>query len=90
MINKKLKRNFLKNNFLSKWIIPNYRSYKKIKYKIKNDYLKSVINDENMCFVYTFSKFLKISEKSFVHSMSSFQGLPHRFEIFLKKIIQRL
>ena len=38
-----------------------------------------------MSFVYAFSKILKIREKSFIHSMNSFQGLPHRFEFFLKK-----
>ena len=30
-------------------------------------------------------KLLKINEKSFIKSMSSFLGLPHRYEIFLKK-----
>ena len=59
--------------------------YKKIRNKINNDYLKSNINDENMNFVYTLSKFLKISDKSFITSMNSFVGLPHRYEIFLKK-----
>ena len=28
---------------------------------------------------------LKISEKSFLRSLKSFKGLPHRYEIFLKK-----
>ena len=43
-----------------------------------------------MSFVYTFSKLLKIKEKSFIKSMKSFKGLPHRFEIFLKKKILHL
>ena len=38
-----------------------------------------------MSFVYAFSKLLKIKEKSFINSMKSFQGLSHRFEIFLRK-----
>ena len=38
-----------------------------------------------MSFIYAFSKLLKIQEKSFIKSMKSFQGLPHRFEIFFKK-----
>ena len=59
--------------------------YKKIKLKIKNNYLASDINDENMSFIYTFAKLLKIKEKSFIRSMRTFKGLPHRFEIFLKK-----
>ena len=65
--------------------MPKKKSYKKIKYKINNFYLNLKINDENMSFVYTFSKLLKIKEKSFISSMNSFKGLPHRFEIFLKK-----
>ena len=40
-----------------------------------------------MNFVYTLSKLLKISDKSFVNSMNTFVGLPHRYEIFLKKKI---
>ena len=38
-----------------------------------------------MIFVYTLSKLLKISNKSFFKTMKSFKGLSHRFEIFLKK-----
>ena len=61
-------------------------NYKKIKSEIKNnDYVVSDINDENMSFVYAFSKILKIRKKSFIHAMKSFKGLPHRFEIFLKR-----
>ena len=66
-------------------LIPKIKYYKSIKNKIKNDYLTSNINEENMSFVYTLSTLLKISEKSFLNSMRSFKGLPHRFEIFLKK-----
>ena len=62
-------------------------SYKKIKHKINNNYLNLDINNENMSFVYTFSKLLRIKEKSFISSMNSFKGLPHRFEIFLKKMM---
>ena len=38
-----------------------------------------------MNFVYALAKLLKINKKSFIKSMSSFLGLPHRYEIFLKK-----
>ena len=38
-----------------------------------------------MSFVFALSKLLKIEEKSFLNSMKSFKGLPHRFEVFLKK-----
>ena len=38
-----------------------------------------------MSFVYKLAKLLKISEKSFLKSLNSFSGLPHRYEIFLKR-----
>ncbi len=85
IIGKKLKKNFIIKNFSSKLIISKTKEYKKIKYKIKNDYLKLNSNDENMSFVFTFAKLLKIKEKNFVTAMKSFKGLSHRFEIFLKK-----
>ena len=85
IINKKFKNIFKKRNFKSKLIISNNKDYEKIKSKIKNSYLNSKINDENMSFIYTFSKLLKINKISFIKSMESFKGLPHRFEIFLKK-----
>ena len=65
----------------------NIGNKKKIKFKIQNDYLTSKINDENMSFIYTFSKILKISDNSFINAIKSFDGLPHRFEIFIKKKI---
>ena len=80
-----MKRQYLSNKFIGKLIIPKIKDYKNIKSKIKNNYLTSNINEENMSFVYTFSKLLKIKEKSFFMSMKSFKGLSHRFEIFLKK-----
>ena len=43
------------------------------------------MNDENMSFVYTFAKLLKINDISFINSMKSFKGIPHRYEIFFKK-----
>ena len=84
-INKNLKKAFKKKNFKSKLIIPKLRDYKKIKYKIKNSYLASNINDENVSFVFELSKLINISQKSFVKSIQSFKGLEHRFEIFMKK-----
>ncbi len=85
ILNEQLKKIFIKKNFSSKLIIPEKNKYKKIRHKIKNDYLISKINDENMHFVYTFARLLKIKENSFISSMRSFKGLPHRFEIFYKK-----
>jgi len=85
VINKNLKKKFIKKKFLGKLLFPKIKDYRKIKKKIKNDYLTSDINEENMSFVYTLSKLLKISERSFFKAMKSFKGLSHRFEIFLKR-----
>ena len=85
IINEKLKKVFVKNKFSSKLLFPKIKDYRKIKKEIKNNYLTSSINEENMSFVYTLSKLLKIKKKSFSKAMKSFKGLSHRFEIFLKK-----
>ena len=52
---------------------------------MKNSYLRLDINDENMSFVFALSKLLKISKKSFFSALNTFEGLPHRYEVFLKK-----
>jgi UDP-N-acetylmuramoylalanine--D-glutamate ligase len=85
LINNKFKNIFKKNRYSSKLMPLRLNAYKKVKFKIKNNYLKTNSNDENMLFVYTLSKLLKISDKSFVNSMNSFVGLAHRYEIFLRK-----
>ena len=85
ILNKKLKKAFIKKNFSSKLIVPNFKNYKHIKHKIKNNYLTSEINDENMCFIYTLVRLLKIKEKLFIRAIKTFEGLSHRFEIFLKR-----
>jgi len=84
-VNIKFKKKFKQKKFLSKLIIPKKEDYKKLKYKIKNIYIKSNINDENMSNVFKLSKLLNISESSFIKSMNTFTGLPHRYEFFLKK-----
>ena len=85
LINNQFKKIFKKRKSKSRLVIPNKKSYEKIKNKIKNFYLKSSINDENMNFVYAFSRLLRISKNKFIKAMESFSGLPHRYEIFLKK-----
>ncbi len=85
ILNNKLKKDFKKRNFQGKLIIPKLSRYKKLKPKLKNLYLKSDINDENMSFVYSVIKLLKIKNESFLKSLNNFVGLPHRYEIFFKK-----
>ena len=84
-LDKDLKHIFIKKRYLSKLVSLKIRDYKKIRFKINNIYLRSKANDENMNFVYTLAKKLKVNDKSFIKSMNSFVGLPHRYEIFLKK-----
>ena len=85
IVNKNLRSTFKKKNLNGKLFFPNDLYYKKNKKKIKNTYLSLNINDENMSFVFTLSKILGMSEKSFFKSLNSFKGLPHRYELFLKK-----
>ena len=85
LISNKFKNYFRKKKYISRLISVNKKKYKKIKTKINNIYLKSSMNDENMNFIYTLSKLLKINKKFFINSMNSFKGLPHRYEIFLRK-----
>ena len=85
LINSKYKNIFKKRKYLAKLIAIKLKNYKNISIKIKNDYLSSAANCENMNFVYTLAKLLKVSDKSFIKSLNSFVGLPHRYEVFLKK-----
>ncbi len=85
LVSKKYKVLFKKRRYQGKLVSVKFKEYQKIKFKIKNDYLKSRTNDQNMNFIFSLAKLLKINEKSFIRSMTSFLGLPHRYEIFLKK-----
>ena len=84
LIQKQYKQKFRKE-YQGKVIFPKIRNYKKLKTKIKNSYIRSNINDENMSFVLALSECLKIKKKTFVKSLNTFRGLPHRYEVFLKK-----
>ena len=83
--NKILLKKYKKGKYKGKLKLVNLKKYKKIKNKIKNDYLNSEVNEENLSFVYDLSKILKINEKSLINSLKSFKGLSHRHEIFYRK-----
>ena len=85
LVNDKYKKIYKRKKYLGKLISINFKNYKKIKNKLKSEYLKSSTNDQNMNFAYALSKLLKISNISFIKSLKTFVGLPHRYEIFLKK-----
>jgi UDP-N-acetylmuramoylalanine--D-glutamate ligase len=84
--NQELIKHFKKNFFLSKLkkiqidIIE-----KNVKKYIKNKYLLSKANLENVSFVYKLSIILKIKKKIIIKALNTFKGLPHRNEIFYKK-----
>ena len=83
--NKKLTKLYKKNNFKGKLKFVSISNYKSIKNKIKNKYLKTKINDENMSFVYQLAKKFNIRDNLFAKSVNTFEGLEHRHEIFYKK-----
>ena len=83
--NKQLVQKFKKEKYKSKLKLVNIKNYLNIKHRINNNYLKQKVNDENVSFVFKLSKILNISKNSFIKSINSFKGLPHRQEIFLKR-----
>ena len=50
----------------------------------QNRYLQLEANKDNVIFAYFVTKLFKIDKKNFLKSLTSFRGLPHRHEIFLK------
>ncbi len=82
---KNLLKKFKKKRYAGKLKLIKLEDYKKIRNRIKNHYLNSEANEENMSFAYALSKILKIGDKSFITSLKSFKGLAHRHEIFYKK-----
>ena len=85
LVNRNFKNLFKKKRLSGKLKAPNLKKYIKLKPEFKNNYLKLNMNDENMSFVYELTKLLKIRKKSFFNSLNTFVGLPHRYEIFMKK-----
>ena len=77
-----LKKIYKKNNFRGK-----LRFLKKndIKFeKHQNRYLQLEANKDNVLFAYFITKLFQINKKKFLKSLTTFSGLPHRHEIFLK------
>ena len=83
--NKNLIKKFKKNKYKSKLKIVNNKKFKNFQKKIKNVYLRSEANTENMSYIFEFSKIFNIKENSIVESLVNFKGLNHRHEIFYKK-----
>ena len=87
---KNIIRRFKKNNFRSSVIFNNRKTYNVLKKNIHNPYLSSKSNLENLSFIYDLKNNFKISNKRFFSILNKFKGLPHRQEIFLKKIMSFL
>ena len=80
--NQELIKRFRKKNFSSK--LKKIQGNNLEKY-IKNKYLLSKPNLENVSFVYELSNILKIKKKIILKAFNTFKGLPHRNEIFYQK-----
>ncbi len=78
----KIKRLFKKKRFKGKLIFLN----KKIIYEneIKNKYLKTKINQQNIDYAFKVSRLFNISKNDFLNSLKNFRGLEHRYEVFLE------
>jgi UDP-N-acetylmuramoylalanine--D-glutamate ligase len=81
---KKLINFYKKKNFKAKLEKVSTDNYTFFKNKIKNSYINSKVNEENMNFAYHVAKKFKINKNSFVNSINSFKGLEHRYEVFYK------
>jgi len=80
--NQGLIKRFRKKNFLSK--LKKIQGNNLEKY-IKNKYLLSKPNLENVSFVHELSNIFKIKKKIILKAFNTFKGLPHRNEIFYRK-----
>ena len=77
---KRIIDNFKKNKFVSKIHKVNKLRAKKILKKIKNKYLLSQNNLENISFVFKIAINYKIRLKIILEALNRFKGLPHRQE----------
>ncbi len=84
--NQELIKKYKKKSFLGKLkIIKKNAAENVFKKYIKNKYLSSKPNLENLSFVYKLSTILSINKKVIFKAFNTFKGLPHRNEIFFKK-----
>ena len=80
--NLNLKKIYRNNNFLGKLKFIKNNPIKPE--DIQNRYLQLETNKDNVKFAYFITKLFNINKKVFLKSLKSFNGLPHRHEIFLK------
>ncbi len=80
--NQKLKRLYKKRRFKGNLIYLNKKIL--LKQEIKNNYLNSKINRENLDFAFKVTQHFNIKKKKFLNSLKNFKGLEHRHETFLE------
>ena len=79
---KKFKRKLFKGKLIKIQAGTVKKSFRRL---IKNKYLLSQPNLENISFVYKLSNIFKIKSNIFLKALNSFKGLPHRNETFYHK-----
>ncbi len=80
-----IKKELSSNKFNCKVIKVDYRINKKFEKKIDNRYFLNETNKENLSFVLTISKKLKLNKNSIIKTIQNFKGLNYRQQIILKK-----
>ena len=86
LLNSKLLiKKFKKNKYQAKLKYVHPKKYKNLQKKINNNYLRLEANIENMSYIFEISKIFKIEERNILKSLTNFEGLKHRHEIFYKK-----
>ena len=80
--NFKIKKLFKKKRFKGKLIFLNKKMINEN--EIKNKYLKTKINQQNIDYAFKVSKLFNISKNNFLNSLKNFRGLEHRHEVILE------
>tara|TARA_Y100000590_G_scaffold458393_1_gene613012 strand:+ start:1446 stop:2756 length:1311 start_codon:yes stop_codon:yes gene_type:complete len=78
---KLVKKRFITEKIKSKLILINKSNYKSLRKKIRNEYLLSNANVQNLTFAYKIAKNLNINDTTIFKALNNFKGLPHRQEI---------
>jgi len=76
-----IKKKLISHNFLSKIIEVDFLKVQKKINQIKNPYLKSDGNQENLSFIFYLSKYFKLNHKKLCLTLENFKGLDYRQQI---------
>ena len=86
---KRIQNKIKKKNFKSRIIQVDTKLKRNFLKNLKNDYFKSVSNQENLSFVMQISKKFKVKKKNLMNTIKNFKGLKYRQQIIFqnKKIL---